>query len=128
MSAVKDFTGVVPIAGTRKRYGYRDVFSWEVFSKGSGFFLVVPSYKEYDFDVSVPKFLEWLVSPHDPILVIASGVHDRMLELGYDEAAASAEFRRVLVAFGYPRFKAWRMFTYTLAVTAIADRLRSVKG
>jgi hypothetical protein len=55
------------------------------------------------FDVTIPTYAEWLVAldiidPHDPDLIAAAAVHDKLLNLGYDKRFAAAEFRRALVA------------------------------
>lgn len=54
-------------------------------------------------DVTVPWYAEWLVAldildPHDPGLIAAAFVHDKLLNEGFDKRFAAAEFRRVLVA------------------------------
>ena len=118
MSSVSTFTGLERVEGSRKRYGYRDPFFWDVGRKGSGMTLRVPPRTEFDFDVSVPRWLEWAQSPHETPVVIASGVHDWLLEDGHDAAFASSEFRRVLRAFGVSAQRAWRLYFATLFFTA----------
>jgi len=54
-------------------------------------------------DVTVPWYAEplvWLgvVNPHDPDLIAAAFVHDKLLKEGYDKRFAAAEFRRAYAA------------------------------
>lgn len=117
-SAVRGFTGVVRVPHTRKRYAYRDPFTWEVGRKGSSLAITIGNINDYDFDVSVPLLLEPIQSPHETPVVIASGVHDWLLENDYDKAFASSEFRRVLRAFGIGSQRAWALYFATLFFTA----------
>ena len=54
-------------------------------------------------DVTIPVWAEplvWLglVDPHDPDLVAAAFVHDKLLRDGFDKRFAAAEFRRAFAA------------------------------
>ena len=94
-----------------KKYKLNNPIVWEVGKKNSGYKIYLP--KNYTFDVSVPFFLEWLVSPHDRRLLLAAAVHDELTIQGYDIAFSSAEFRRASVARGYNRAGAWVLFLAT---------------
>lgn len=54
-------------------------------------------------DVTIPWYAEplvWLglVNPHDPDLIAAAFVHDKLLRTGHDARFAAAEFRRAYAA------------------------------
>ena len=95
-----DWDTLKPIPDTRKRYGSSTGYFWDVGKKGSGLRIYVEPVDKYSFDVSVPKALEAVFSPHNLHHLIAAGVHDKLLEEGYDPAFASAEFDRILTALG----------------------------
>ncbi len=54
----------------------------------------------FTFDVSVPRFLRWLFSPHDRRMLKAAALHDHMLESGWSRITAAAEFHNALKADG----------------------------
>ena len=74
---------------------------WEIGTVGSGLFLIVPA--RTVFDVSVPKWLRWIVSAHDPRMLKAAALHDHALSLGWDRVAAAAVFHGGLQAQGVQR-------------------------
>jgi len=74
---------------------------WEVGRKGSGLWLVVPPH--YPFDVSVPRALRWLFSPHNPRFLKAAALHDFALVDGWDRVSAAAAFSEALRASGVRR-------------------------
>lgn len=67
---------------------------WEVAVEGSGWFITIP--KGFIFDVSIPKYLRWILSPGNPKYRGAGCVHDYVLEMGWDWVRAAAEFNLVL--------------------------------
>lgn len=69
---------------------------WEVGRKGSGLFFTIP--RGRIFDVSVPRLLRWLFSPHDPRFLKAAALHDEMLKDGWSRLSAGAEFAEALKA------------------------------
>ena len=105
------------IAGTRKLYSLCGSLSWYVGKKDSQWLLVVPD--GYRVDVSAPRFTEWFIDVHDTDLLAAAAVHDYLLDLGFDKAFASSEFRRCLVARGVGVWKAWAFFWATLVWTVL---------
>jgi len=85
----------VPYSG--KRYKVTKGFTWEIGAKGSGLFIFVPS--GFVFDGSVPWYLRWLISPHNPRYLLAFALHDYALhELGWDRESAAAPFSEALRA------------------------------
>lgn len=90
---------------------------WDIGAKGSGWTLTVPEGR--DFDISVPWYARWFLSPHDFTVLPAAALHDELLRLGHDAAFASSEFRRALRARGIGVVWAWVLFTVTLLWTAI---------
>ena len=99
-----------------KLYGSIGGYQWEIGKRGSGGFIIVEDFYEsgYNFDVSVPKIAEFALDPHDVNHLVAAGIHDRMLELGYDTAVASAEFHRILEYRGASRLTREGAFWLTL--------------
>ena len=99
-----------------KLYGSKGGYYWEIGKRGSGGMVEVTDYDEtgYTFDVSVPKGFEWALDPHDINHLAAAGIHDKMLEGGYDPAVASAEFDRILGYRGASRLTQEGAFWLTL--------------
>lgn len=95
MSSFTEFDAFEQIGGGT-RYRLRAALVWDVGRKGSDWFLIVAP--QTIFDLSVPRCLRWLLSPHDRIWLPAAAVHDHLLERGYDRAFAAAEFRRAVAA------------------------------
>ncbi len=124
MSAFTDFDAFSLVAGTRTLYRLEAPLAWECGKRGSGFWLNIPA--GTTFDVSVPRFLEWIVSPHDRRVLLAAAVHDELLRQGFDRPFASGEFRRALIALGYPGAGAWGLYFATLLATSFnADGRRA---
>jgi hypothetical protein len=77
---------------------------WEIGVEGSGLWLRVPV--DYEFDVSIPRFLWWLIDPRDPRLLKSGALHDyALLELGWPRVAAAAAFSESMRAEGVGRIK-----------------------
>jgi len=76
---------------------------WEIGAIGSGLWLNVPP--GFSFDVSVPRALRWLFSPHNPQYLKAAALHDYALSLGWDRVSAAAAFSEALRASGVPRLE-----------------------
>lgn len=72
--------------------------SWEIGRLGSGLVYTVPVGTA--FDVSVPRPLRWLFSPHNPSYLKAACVHDTMLIDGWTGVACGAAFHDALRADG----------------------------
>lgn len=79
------------------RYKTTKSLEWELGSKGSGLWIRVPV--GFIFDVSIPKPLRWLLSPHNPKLLKAACLHDYTLHvLGWKRVAAASTFSEALRA------------------------------
>lgn len=97
-------------------YGSIGGYEWEIGKRGSGGKIIVEDYEasNYTFDVSVPRAFEWALDPHNVTHLAAAGIHDKMLEQGYDPAVASAEFDRILEHRGASRLTQEGAFWLTL--------------
>ncbi len=73
---------------------------------------VIP--KDYIFDVSIPRALYWLYSPHQQTFLKAAAIHDHMLEAGWDRITAGAAFHEALKSDGVHKY---RRLTMWLAVS-----------
>lgn len=104
------------VLGTRKTYALNEPMQWDIGAKGSGWVLTIPA--GTTFDISVPRWLEWIQSPHDRRVLPAATIHDELLRRGHDAAFASAEFRRASIARGISSWWAWVLFLTTLIWTA----------
>lgn len=113
MSAFTEFENFSLIRG--KIYMLTAPVTWEIGCKGSGWVLTVPERRP--FDLSVPRWLEWALSPHDRRVLLAAAIHDELLNLGHDAAFASAEFRRAAIARGVRPWFAWALFAAVFAWT-----------
>ena len=97
-------------------YCCKEDIVWEIGTKGS--LLVLLVVKHTRFNVSVPKWLTWLVNPHDTDLLYASALHDEALNKNFHPTIASGIFMRALRARGMGVFKSWLFFHATLYWTA----------
>jgi hypothetical protein len=116
MSEFTQFKDYSKVAGTYKTYVLNKDLCWDIGSKNSDWNLIVLTGRT--FDISVPRWLEWIQNPHDKAVLLAAAVHDELLRLGHDQAFASVEFRRAAIAGGTRWFKAWLLFFSTLVWTA----------
>lgn len=101
-----------------KLYELTEPLTWDIGRKGSDWTLTVP--KGFMVDVSAPSWLEWLIDVHDMDNLAAAAVHDLLLKEGHDEAFASSEFRRALIARGRGKARAWVFFFATLVWTVLS--------
>lgn len=70
----------------------------------AGLFLEVPP--GFEFDVSVPRGLRWLIDPHDPRFLAAAALHDFALHrLGWPREVAAAPFGHALRVARVSRLK-----------------------
>ena len=67
---------------------------WEVGKIGSGLFVTVP--KGFRFEVSVPKWLRWLIDRRQRRYLLAAAVHDHLLIDGWSRNRAAIEFYHAL--------------------------------
>lgn len=75
---------------------------WELGAKGSGLWLIAP--KGYKFDVSIPRYLWWLLNPKDERFLKAACLHDYALDkLKWDRVTSAAAFSEALRATGVSR-------------------------
>jgi len=72
------------------RYETTKVITWSKGKKNSDCILLIsPGFK---FESSVPKFLTWILNPHDPKYLLSACVHDKMLEENYRPFVAAGEW------------------------------------
>jgi len=117
-----DFDDFHPVGIGERTYAQHTPVTWDIGRKGSGYTLELKAWRT--FDISVPWFLRWLLSPHNRQVLMAARVHDELLEEGFDKAFASSEFRRALRARGVSSLFAWVLFFATLFVTAFISANR----
>lgn len=108
MSEFTHFHGVKRVKDTYKLYRLTKQLCWDIGKQGSNWQLVIPA--KTTFDISVPRWLEWVQGPHDKAVLLAAAVHDELLRQGFDKAFAAAEFRRAAISGGVGRAKAWLLF------------------
>lgn len=106
MSSYTDSFGVIHLDGVR--YLLTAKLHWDIGAKGSGLTYRIGS--GFVFDVSIPRILQWLFSPHDRRFLKAAALHDHMLEAGWSRAESAAVFHEALKADGVPRWKRMAMF------------------
>lgn len=84
-------------ARSGRGYITTDQIAWQIGAPKSGLWLVVP--QGFRFDVSIPRWLHWILSPHDPRYLIAAALHDYAIhELGWGRVTAAAPFSEALKA------------------------------
>ena len=97
------------VRGGARAYVTTKPVVWSVGGKHSGFSIVIP--KGFEFESSVPRYLRWLVDPHDPSLLLSACVHDFLLEIQrYEVLAAAAEWHSAAKKSKVRRFKRVSMF------------------
>lgn len=121
MSAFTDFAAFERVASSNKLYVTTATCAYEIVAKGTGWWLKIAA--DETFDISVPWWLEWLQSPHDPKVLLAALIHDRLLKDGRGVLFSSSEFRRACMALGTNRWWAWVLFAVTLFWTGIKRRV-----
>lgn len=77
------------------------------------------------FNISVPWWLTWAQSRHDPEVLRASAFHDFLLGLDVDPAIAASHARIIMRIDGASAQKSWRVFFAMLIWTAFDDENRS---
>ncbi len=110
------------VPGERTLYRLGCDIVWEIGAPNSGWELIVK--KDTTFDISVPRWLEWLQSPHDRRVLLGAAIHDELLLLKLDAVFASAEFHRAILARDTPSFRAWILFVSTLVWTVVRQSLK----
>jgi hypothetical protein len=87
-------------------------------------------YKGFRFEVSVPPFLYWLISPHDPEWLWVAFLHDADLELLKTHPIKAA--RRMKKSMEYwltkRRWLIWPTYVAVLLWTTVGYYLRKPKG
>ncbi|WP_019998779.1 DUF1353 domain-containing protein [Aureimonas ureilytica] len=80
------------------RYRVLVPITWEIGKKGSGWAFTVLAGTV--FDVSIPRPLWWVFSPHDRRFLKAAALHDELLIAGIDRVTAAGAFNEALKADG----------------------------
>lgn len=103
MSAFTDLNDwYEPIGGIR--YRTTKELCWEVGRKGSLLWMKVPP--GFEFDVSIPKLMRWMLDPHNPKYLKAGALHDYLLHVQlWERVASAAAFSDALKAEGVRRMK-----------------------
>ena len=79
-------------------------FDWVIGGKFAPMKVTIPA--GFVFQSSVPRWLWWWLSPHHPRFLLAACVHDWLLGIGYDRAAAAGEWFAGARAAKAPMWKA----------------------
>lgn len=119
MEGFASFNSFNRIPWERKAYTLGADMHWPMGRSDSPYILVIK--RGYRVDVTAPRWAEKFIDVHDHDLLAAAAVHDYLLEMGYDKAFASAEFRRCLRARGFSSIEAWTAFFLTLIWTTLGD-------
>lgn len=111
------------------RYELRDALPWRIGGPMVEHCVTIPA--GFTFDSSVPRFMRWILSAHDPRFLLAACVHDWLLEQGYGRAQAAAEWydgaRAGGAPYGLARWAyvvvaAWAVFYIPPREAAVAQR------
>lgn len=88
--------------GTTRRWSTTERIDWHLYAKNSGILLSIEP--GFEFESSVPRWAQWLISPDDPRLLLAACVHDHLLErYGARPFPAAGEWHDAAKKGGYPR-------------------------
>lgn len=120
MTRFTAYNSFVLVEGSKKLYRLGEDLHWHIGRKDSDWVLVIPS--GYEADVSAPRGLHWSIDVHDFNVLAAAAIHDNLLDLGFDKAFASSEFRRALKARNISKGKAWGLFFATLFWTLAVSK------
>ena len=80
------------------KYLSSELISFDLGNLGSNLTYVVPS--GFEFDVSIPRGLRFILSPHNPKYLKAAAIHDHMLKSGWDRPTAGGVFQAALKVSG----------------------------
>lgn len=116
MSSFTRFEAFTRVSDRSQIYRLDLPLVWAIGARDSGWTLTVA--KGTEFDISVPSWLEWALSPHDRRVLPAAAIHDALLTRGLDPVFAAAEFRRACIARGCAAWWAWMLFLAALVWTA----------
>ena len=123
MSRFKTFGGFKYTGKLSGKYALTEDLRWDLGKENSGFTLIIE--KGIEFDISVPKYFEWLQSKHDLKLLPAAAIHDELLKRDFSLISASNEFRRAAKTRGIKTPYSWFLFISTLIWTAFNRRKKN---
>ena len=92
----KDKEWCIRLRGTK--YLSSEPISFDLGKLGSNLTYVVPS--GFEFDVSIPRGLRFILSPHNPKYLKAAAIHDHMLKANWDRPTAGGVFQAALKVSG----------------------------
>lgn len=90
------------------RYVTMQTVEWDIGHIGSGMTILIPA--GFEFDMSIPRIMRWLINPHARNSLPAACVHDWLLYCQWDRPRAAAEFNLALKAYGIGPIKRALMF------------------
>lgn len=82
--------------GRQPKYELTKDLHWELHFKDSGKWLHIDAGTQ--FDISVPWYFWWFLSPNNRRYLLAAVVHDEILIRGFDPAFAAFEFMKAMRA------------------------------
>ena len=125
MSDILKFTDFSRVSAHGTDYVMDEDFCWEIGKVGSGWWLIISAGTV--FQISVPGWMRWALSPHDKRVLLAAAIHDELLKQDMDVAFASSEFRRAAKALGADGCFAWALFFSTFIWTFIGRQFEIFK-
>lgn len=125
MSDISTFTGYRRISKESIDYEITEILPWEIGKTGSGWWLIIE--EGTIFQISVPQIFRGILNPHDERVLLAAAIHDELLNLKFDVAFASSEFRRAAKDLGAAGVFAWALFFSTFIWTFIGRQFEIFK-
>lgn len=93
------------VKGGSRGYIVARAFRWSIDKADSGWVFTIPEGKE--FEISVPWFARWYISPDDPAFLKDAAVHDTLLDNGYSAAFSDSQWFEVAMSEHAPGLKTW---------------------
>ncbi len=82
---------------------------WWIGKEHSMWLLTVPVGRE--FESSVPRGLQWLFSPDDPLFLKSACIHDTLLEEGFRQAFADSQWFEAAMSEHAPPLRVWLAYS-----------------
>lgn len=96
-------------------YELTNSIEWELLHKEVDTAVIVP--QGFIFNVSIPFWVRWVFSPHNPKYLKAACLHDYLLKRKHSKALAAAVFYDALKADNVTTWRRWIMFLAVISKT-----------
>ena len=107
--------------GDSNKYRLIKGIAWSLSPTNHGVCIKIES--GFEFDISVPFIFRWLVSPHDPKILMPAALHDKMIQQDMNRITCSTEFARAARYKGCSKLMCSILFLSTLVYSVFPNKL-----